>query len=81
MTCCVLVSCMLTRCCNRDNLDVLQGELHKLSEQYSIKCLETESLRKRLELQTSMLHDSRKRAQDLIAKYARLLAFVHVCCL
>ena len=54
--------------CYRDNLDVLQGELHKLSEQYSIKCLETESLRKRLELQTNMLHDSRKRAQDLIAK-------------
>ena len=26
---------MLTRCCNRDNLDVLQGELHKLSEQYN----------------------------------------------
>ena len=53
----------------RDDLELIQLEMRELTEQYSIKCLENASLEERLDVQTRALHSSRKRVQDLLARY------------
>lgn len=58
--------CLLN--CYRDDLDLIQGEINQISEQYSIKVLECATMEERLEVQTKALHQSRKRVQDLIAR-------------
>ena len=53
----------------REDLQLIQREISQLSEQYTIKCLENASLDERLNMQTKSLHESRKRVQDLMARY------------
>ena len=58
---------------SREDLELIQNEIKNLSEQYSIKCIESATLEDRHEAQTRILNDCRRRITDLMTRSAELM--------
>ncbi len=56
----------------REDLVLIQHDIKKLSEEFSIKCLENASLEERLNAQTLALTENRKRISDLMSRNEEL---------
>jgi myosin heavy subunit len=57
---------------HEEDLELIQSEISKLSEQFSIKCLENAALEERMDTQTRTLNECRHRITDLMTRNEEL---------
>ncbi|ESO01154.1 hypothetical protein HELRODRAFT_192390 [Helobdella robusta] len=57
---------------HEEEIAFIQSELMKLSEQFTVKCIEHATLVERMKAQTSLLHQCRHRVQELIERNEEL---------